>query len=223
MTLVPETLGGPDPGPGGGNGEGSGEGGGALVTRPINLTRVPGAQRPSRPEDWMLRQLPMQMLSNDFFVRFVSIFQELGSSLLEDADQIDHLIDLTVTSPEMVRWMGSWIAVPGLDPEMAEALQRRIVASAARTLAWRGTARGLAAYLELVSGAEAQVEEGGGVWRAGERPEDTAWVRMWVSSTGALPADGFVAMIRDEVPAHVRAQLHVGDDLVWDSENDEEW
>lgn len=194
-----------------------------LVPSATNLTHVPGPAVPRRPDDWMLRQLPVQMLSNDFFVRFVSIFQELGSSLLEDADQIDHLVDLSVTSPQMVRWLGSWIDVNGLDDEMAESLQRRLVASAARTLVWRGTTTGLQAYLELVSGGEARVEEGGGVWRDGEAPEDTAWVRMWVAGTGPLDPAAFVTMVRDEVPAHVRAELRVAGELVWDSETDEEW
>jgi len=188
-----------------------------------NLTRVPGPVNVQRPEDWLLQQLPMQMLSNDFFVRFVSIFQEVGSTLLEDADQIDHFVDLTVTPVETVRWLGSWIGVQGLDDAMPESLQRRIVASAARTLTWRGTATGLHAFLELVSGSEARVEEGGGVWRSDEVPQDTAWVRMWVAGTGSLATEAFVAMVKDEVPAHVRAELHVGDERVWDSENDEDW
>lgn len=194
-----------------------------LVQQSASAMQVAGHTRPRRPDDWMLRQLPMQMLSNDFFVRFVSIFQELGTTLLEDADGVEYVADLTVTPVETVRWLGSWIGVTSLDDAMPEGLQRRIVASAAHTLAWRGTTAGLLSFLELISGGAAEVDEGGGVWRAGEVPVDTAWVRMWVESTGTLEPAAFVDMIRDEVPAHLRAELYVGSDLVWDSESDDQW
>lgn len=171
----------------------------------------------------MLRQLPVQMLSHDFFVRFVSIFQELGSTLLDDADNIEHVVDLSVVPGSSVAWLGSWIGVEKLDNSMPEELRRRIVATAAQTLATRGTVLGLRAFLELLSGGPAEVDEGGGVWRAGEAPPDTAWVRMHVAETGALAEAAFVDIVRDEVPAHVRAALWVGDRMVWDSETDDEW
>ena len=78
------------------------------------------------------------MLDADFFVRFVTIFQTLGSSLLEDADNVDYLTDVTVAPDAMVRWLGSWIGTDTIDPSLEDELQRRIVASAAATLTWRG-------------------------------------------------------------------------------------
>ena len=176
-----------------------------------------------RPEDWLLRQLPVQMLSEDFFTRFVSIFQQLGSTLLEDADTVEHVADLAVTPEPSLAWLGSWIGVESLDNSMPETLRRRIVATAARTLATRGTVGGLRSFLELLCDGPAEVEEGGGVWRAGDVPDDTAWVAMRVADTGLLERDAFVDMVRDEVPAHVRAVLYVGDERVWDSEEDEDW
>ncbi|WP_134766700.1 phage tail protein [Nocardioides sp. 1609] len=178
---------------------------------------------PRRPDDWMLRQLPVQMLSHDFFVRFVSIFQELGSTLLEDADGVEHAVDLTIAPESSIAWLGSWIGVDKLDNSMPEALRRRIVATAARTLSTRGTVAGLTSFLELLSGSSAEVVEGGGIWRAGEVPDDTAWVRMRVARTGSLDEAAFVDMVRDEIPAHVTAELWVADRQVWNSEQDEEW
>lgn len=190
---------------------------------PARFAALTRPQRPRRPDDWMLRQLPVQMLSHDFFVRFVSIFQELGSGLLEDADNIENTVDLSVTPETSIAWLGSWIGVEKLDPAMPEALRRRIVATSARTLASRGTVHGLRTYLELLSGGQVEVTEGGGVWRSGEVPADTAWVRLHVASTGALDEAAFVDMVRDEVPAHVTAQLYVGARRVWDSEEDRDW
>ncbi|WGL52092.1 phage tail protein [Nocardioides sp. BP30] len=179
-----------------------------------------GQLRPRRDPDWMVHQLPVQMVAHDFFRRFVSIFQELGTTLLEDADNIDHILDVTVAPPELVRWLGSWISAAPIDEALPEELQRRMVRSAARTLTWRGTAHGLREFLELLSDGPAEVEDGGGIWRSGEAPADTAWVRLRVASTGQLAVAEFVERIRDEVPAHARAELYVGDELVWRSGED---
>jgi phage tail-like protein len=160
------------------------------------------------------------MLDGDFFVRFVSIFQELGSGLFENADNIDNLADLTVAPDAMVRWLGSWIGVEAIDPSLPDELQRRIVRSSANTLTWRGTASGLRRFLELASGGPAEVSDGGGVWRDGDAPEDTAWVTMTVESTGWMPEADFVTLVRDEVPAHVRAELYVGSRCVWRSDGE---
>lgn len=174
-----------------------------------------------RSPQWMLDQLPVGMLDGDFFVRFVSIFQELGSTLLEDADNIDNIVDVSVAPDAMVRWLGSWIGGGTIDPSLAVDLQRRIVTSAAQTLTWRGTAPGLARFLELASGGPVDVRDGGGVWVDGDAPTDTAWVVMAVQSTGWMPEADFIDLVQDEVPAHVRAELYVGERLVWQSDSEE--
>lgn len=191
------------------------------VVPPV-LALPSGQLRPKRDPNWMLNQLPVQLVAEDFFRRFVSIFQELGGTLLDDADNIDHILDVTVAPPQMVRWLASWIAAQDVDASLPDELQRRMVASASKLLTWRGTARGLTEYLELLSGGPAQVEDGGGVWRAGEAPADTAWVRLRVESTGQLSRSELVERIRDEVPAHARAELYLGEELVWSSAEEQQ-
>jgi len=191
--------------------------GGELV--PVShAVAAPRPQRRARSEHWMLNQLPVGMLESDFFTRFVSMFSELGSTLLEDADNIDNIVDLSVAPEEMVRWLGSWIGVDSIDESLPDDLQRRIVASSAHTITWRGTATGLRRFLGLITDGPVEVSDGGGVWRDGEAPADTAWVRMRVESTGWLTEADFVALVRDEVPAHVRAELYVGERCIWNSE-----
>lgn len=174
----------------------------------------------SRSPQWLLNQLPVGLLESDFFVRFVSLFQELGNGLLDNADNIDNLLDITVAPPEMVRWLGSWIGVGSVDPSLPEELQRLIVAGSARSLRWRGTRHGIEQFLRMTTGGDCEVTDGGGVWEAGEAPPDVAWVRMKVASTGWLAEQDFIALVRDELPAHVRAQLFVGDRVIWSSRED---
>ena len=168
----------------------------------------------------MLNQLPVGMLDSRFFVQFVSLFQQLADPLLDNADNVEHVVDPTVAPESMLRWMGSWIGLNSIDPQLPADLQRLIVRSSARTLAWRGTKAGLTEFLQMTSGAPAEVTDGGGVWREGQSPADTAYVRMSVASTGWLPEKDFIALLRDEIPAHVRAELWVAGRLVWSSATD---
>lgn len=173
------------------------------------LRRDARVGKPPRQSQWLVNQLPVGMLQSDFFVRFVSLFQELAGTLLDNADQVDQIPDATVTPLPMVGHLGSWIGVDTIDASLPEELQRLILRSSSRALGHRGTIKGLRGYLEMLSGADAEVTDGGGIWIEGEAPEDYAWVRMKVQGTGHLSEDEFVALVRDEVPAHVRAELWV--------------
>jgi len=169
----------------------------------------------SRHEDWLLRQLPAAMLSEDFFVRFVSIFQEQAGTLVAHADNLAHLADVRLTPTEMVRWMAQWLGLPGIDPGYSEEAQRRILKTAAATLQWRGTTTALTRLLELYSGGAVTVSEGGGIFEQGEAPVGPAWVVMEVESTGLLEEADFLSLVLDEVPAHVHAEIWVAQRRVW--------
>jgi phage tail-like protein len=186
----------------------------AAVRRPVSRHQV---QRTARDPMWMVNQLPVGMLDSTFFVQFVSLFQRLADPLLDDADNIEHVVDPTVAPESMLRWMGSWIGLNSIDPQLPADLQRLIVRSSARTLAWRGTKAGLTEFLQMTSGAPAEVTDGGGVWREGQSPADTGYVRMSVASPGWLPEKDFIALLRDEIPAHVRAELWIAGRLAWSS------
>lgn len=168
-----------------------------------------------RPADWLLRQLPYGMLSEDFFVRFVSIFQEQGGTLLQHADNLPYLADVDVTPTAMVRQMGHWLGMPGIDTSYPAATQRRILRTAAQTLQWRGTVRGLTHLLELYSGGPVHVIESGGVYGEGAAPDGPAWAVLEVDSTGPLSESDFLALVLDEVPAHVQVEVRVASRTVW--------
>jgi phage tail-like protein len=183
---------------------------GTMQSRPsAPARRNARVSKPARHPQWLVNQLPVGMLNSDFFVRFVSMFQELSESLLDGADQLENLPDATVTPVPMLGHLASWIGVETVDASLPEDLQRLILRSSSRALAFRGTRRGLAGYLEMLSGGPVRVEDGGGVWIEGGAPDDVAWVRMSVEGTGHLSEDEFVALVRDEIPAHVRAELYV--------------
>ena len=175
---------------------------------------------PPRPAQWMINQLPLGMLESDFFVRFVSIFQELGSSLLDDADIVQHVPDVSVTPTPLLPHLASWIGMDAIDPSLPEQLQRIMVRSSSAALSWRGTRRGITEYLRMLSGGEATVTDSGGVYPEGKAPGGPAWLRMQIEQLGHLSEGELVALIKDEIPAHVRAELWVGNRRIWASTED---
>src|SRR3954453_23180636 len=133
-----------------------------------------------RRDDWLLNQLPMGMIEDDFFARFVGIFQSVATTLLEDVDNLENIVDVTVAPDPVVRWMGTWLAVGAIDPSLTDPLQRRIVLECAKVLAWRGTKRGMVALLELMSLGHATVEDSGGVYAEDESPRLMPFVSIRV-------------------------------------------
>jgi len=171
-----------------------------------------------RRDDWLLNQLPMGMLEDDFFSRFVGIFQNVSTTMLDGVDNLDNIVDVTVAPEAVVRWMGAWLGVESIDSSLAHELQRRIVRESGKILAWRGTKRGLTGLLELMSGGPVTVEESGGVYPEGTSPGEAPFVRMHVESTGWVSEEDFVTLVRDELPAHVTFELFVGGRRVWPGE-----
>ena len=166
-----------------------------------------------RRDDWLLGQLPMGMLDDDFFVRFVSMFQDVATSLLAGADNIPNVVDVTVAPPALVRWLGSWVGTTGVDASLPELQQRAMVRAASAALAWRGTGRGLTTLLEALTGAEVEVVDGGAVVRSDDLDPAgvTPSVKVVVTSTGHMSGDELVACICDEVPANIALEVWVGD------------
>jgi phage tail-like protein len=168
-----------------------------------------------RRDDWLLGQLPMGMLEDDFFARFVGIFQHVSTTFLDGVDNLENVVDVTVAPESVVRWLGGWLGIDSIDSSLPHELQRRIVRESGKILAWRGTRRGLTGFLELVSGGPVEIEETGGVFAEGDAPRDPPTVVIRVESTGWVPEADFVEWVRDELPANVRFGLYVGDRQLW--------
>jgi phage tail-like protein len=151
------------------------------------------------------------MVQQDFFRRFVSIFQEVASSGLDDIENLVHVPDPAVAPAPLLPWLGSWVGTPAIDSSLPELVQRDLVRTGSSSLAWRGTHRGLVPFLELVSGGPVRVTETGGIWREGEAPHAAPRVEIHVRSTGWLSDDDLLALVREEVPVNVELVVWVGD------------
>ena len=168
-----------------------------------------------RTDDWLLNQLPAAMVADDFFARFVRIFQAQGSSLLVHADNLENLVDPAVAPAPMVRWMTQWIGATGVDPSYADDVHRAVLRQASASLQWRGTRRGLGELLDLVTGGSATITESGGVWHEDESPDGAPWVRVETSTVNLLAEPDFVELVLDALPAHVAAEIVVAGRRLW--------
>lgn len=170
----------------------------------------------SRRRDWLVGQLPMGMLDDDFYVRFVSLFQELGSGLLAGVDNIPNVVDPSVAPVPVLPWLASWLGMPWIDASLPEEVQRRIVRQSGQALAWRGTQRGFTTLLEAVTGGEVLVEDVGSVRRAVEGvAAPDPFVRVTASSTGWLSDEDFVELVAGELPAPVRFEVVADGRRLW--------
>ncbi len=143
------------------------------------------------------------------------MLQEITTTYLQHADQLEHVFDPTVAPPRMVRAMGQWIGLDLIDAELPERLQRGIVLEMSRLSRWRGTRLGLQGMLELISGEPAEVTDSGGVYLDGEGRAGTPHVQIRVGSTGWTDADHLLELVRRELPVTVTFELWAGDTQLW--------
>jgi phage tail-like protein len=176
----------------------------------------------TRRDDWLIHQLPMGMVEDDFLVRFLSIFQDVADTVVSQLDNLPHMFDATVAPPSMVRTLGQWIGVDWVDPSLPDPLQRRIVREYFSLLRWRGTKRGMRQLLELISEQPATVEETGGIFHEGESPADIGHVVLRVRSTGWATEADLLRIVRSELPASVTFELYVADHRIWPPEPGDE-
>jgi phage tail-like protein len=168
-----------------------------------------------RRDDWLIWQLPVGMTDDDFFVRFVTIFQRMADTVLDQVDTLPHMFDPTVAPDNMVRQMAEWFGVEWIDSSLEDRHQRQLVLGYADLIRWRGTKIGLRKLLVLLTGGAVEVQDSGGVFAKEEAPGGPPHVRLDVQNAGWNKVDDLIRIIRAELPATVTFDLWVGADQVW--------
>ena len=177
---------------------------------------APRLGRPGRrPLDWLASQLPLSLVEDDFFRRFLGIFQTMADSVVEHVDNLNLLLDPTVSPIGMVSYLGSWLGEDLPYDTLDELVLRRWVGQAANLMHWRGTAHGLKALLELLTQRPVDVIDSGGIFHEGEASRQTGQVAVRVRQLGVLDQTGLIALVRREVPANTFVYLFVGDERIW--------
>lgn len=164
---------------------------------------------------WLVDMLPLGMQSDDFLVRFLSIFEEVATTLRASADSVGRIADVNITSAEMVRYLGEWVGAPAVDARLPERVQRNIVLAAGATISSRGTAGALRRMLAAVTDDTVEVFDRGGVYREGGAPSGPADVYVRVASTGHLSTDRCVDLVLGSLPADAPVTIEVAGEVVY--------
>jgi phage tail-like protein len=164
---------------------------------------------------WLLGNLPVVMQEDDLLARYVTIIEEVASTVRYAVESSADAADVTVSAPSMVRYLGGWLGAPGLHEELPPIVQREITRATGAALMWRGTAHALTSMLEAITRGPVRVQDPGGVYRDGEAQSSRAPVVVDVESCGHLRPGELAEVVRAEVPAHVALVVRVAGEVVW--------
>jgi phage tail-like protein len=165
-----------------------------------------GLSQPS----WLRDQLPRVMMQDEFLHGVAGIAQELGDSVRSGIDSIEHQLDVSLASPQMLTYLARWLGVD-LDPTGDLAHQRQLVRSIGPILGRRGTVHGLEDLLAALTGSRVQVVDGGGVFidAAAVPPADNR-VLVRLDHLGPLTLEQVNAYLVAELPVGTQVQVQVG-------------
>ncbi len=174
--------------------------------KPVTVTTALGYN-----DGWLVGAMPVVMQEDYLLARFVSIFEEISSSVRYAVEKSIDVADVTVAPGPMLRYLGDWVQAPAIHEHLPLGVQRRIVRAAGETMAERGTAGALERLLGSVTGATATVHDSGGVFADGAAPIGPTTVVVRLSGTGHLSEAEVRTLVRDEVPAHVGVEVFFSD------------
>jgi phage tail-like protein len=152
----------------------------------VSRGSVPGLASPHP----LGERLPALYLEDSFVQRLAGALDQVLAPVFSSLDNLEAYLDPDLAPEDFVQWLGGWVGL-ALDESLPAERRRAVLAEAVGLYRVRGTARGLAAYLRLLTGAEVEIEETGG----------TSYDR------GAYPAppgaDGFSLLVRLRPPEGV--------------------
>ncbi|AEV83108.1 phage tail protein [Actinoplanes sp. SE50] len=160
---------------------------------------------------WLLAQLPQTMARDPFLAGFVTGCQQVADSVRAQIDDLEHELDVDLASPEMLAYLGSWLAVslrPATTPAELDD-QRRLIRAVGSVIGYRGTCYGLERLLSALTGAHVTIGDPGGVALPGEPDRPGGDVRIEMSGTGRCDVAQVHAAIREELPVGVGYRLVV--------------
>lgn len=160
-------------------------------------------------------RLPAVYLEDDFTQRFTAALDTVLAPVFATLDCFAGYLDPRLAPPDFVDWLAGWVAL-GLDESWSQQQRRELVANAVELHRWRGTSRGLADHVRLLTGGEVEVADSGGC-SSSDRPggplpgsgPPRVLVRVWVPDPDAVDRVRLDTAVAEAVPAHVRATVEV--------------
>ena len=160
-------------------------------------------------------RLPGVYLDDDFTVRLTGAFDAVLAPVMAVLDCFASYLDPMLAPADFVGWLAGWVACPA-DESSTLAQRREMIARAVELHRWRGTARGLAEQLRLLTGGEVEVTDSGRCeWSAqaggpvpGSSPAEVT-ARVRAPDARAVDAQRLRRSAEQVVPAHVPVAIEV--------------
>ncbi|MFI9274108.1 phage tail protein [Kitasatospora sp. NPDC052896] len=159
--------------------------------------------------------LPAVFQEDPLAMRWTAALDEVIAPAISTLDCLAAYLDPRLAPADFVRWLAGWLGTV-LDENWPLHRQRAAVAHSVRLYRLRGTAEGLRALIELVTGGEVELVENGGVhWSTAPDSalpgEPTARLTVRVTVPKGEPVDvaALEELIVAEKPAHVPHGLEV--------------
>jgi phage tail-like protein len=110
-----------------------------------------------------IRHLPSLYQENggeavNFLQEYLWIFQHLFRDIEQKLENVPRYLDAYTAPTRFLPWLASWVALK-LDPDWPEIKQRLLIRRMVEIYNYRGTAYGLALYLEIFTGVQPVIHE----------------------------------------------------------------
>lgn len=153
--------------------------------------------------------LPAVYQEHEFVQQFTAALDEVIAPILLTLDCFAAYLDPHTAPDDFLDWLAGWVAL-SLDDTWTLPQRRALVTEAVQLHRWRGTRRGLAKHVELLTGGTVEVVDNGGAgWspRPDTAPPGTPVPHIDVTVRGrfdkAVDTERIRRLIVDSLPAHV--------------------
>jgi phage tail-like protein len=161
------------------------------------------------------RSLPALYQQDEFAQRLTAALDEVVAPLFACLDSQEAYLDPHLAPEDFLHWLAGWVGL-ALDEEWPIERRRALVAEAAQLYRVRGTASGLRAHLELLTGGTVEIEESGGAgWSTTAdtpmpgQPGFTLLARVSVDDPAHVSPARLDALVATAKPAHVVHRVEV--------------
>jgi phage tail-like protein len=162
-----------------------------------------------RPPISLAEGMPSLLLGSDLADGLIDAFDVLLAPVFASIDNFDCYLDPALTPEDFLPWLASWVGV-SVNERWSEERQRGFAARAVELYLWRGTARGIAAAVEVYAGVRPEIDETGatgwGRQPSGEIPGEATphlTVRLPASDAVEVDEESLSRIVADAKPAHV--------------------
>jgi phage tail-like protein len=160
-------------------------------------------------------QLPGIYADDGFTQRFTSAFDAILAPVFLALDCFAAYLDPDLAPDDFLDWLADWVALE-LDESWTVEQRRVLIRHAAELHRRRGTRRGLASHVRLLTGGEVEVVDSGGCTTS-DSPNGTlpgsgparVTVRVRVADPDGVDQRRLHRAVVEAVPAHVNVKIEV--------------